>query len=901
MMKIFRRPWVIVAVITVITIFFALQLPRAELDNNIVHFMPEDNPARLTIKHLDETFGERVVVFIGLERVYGTVFDRDFLLRIRDFTKAAENIELIKGIDSIISTQYISGEGDRIIVSDLVPEDFSGTDGEIRELKKRIASWDLYQGAIVSDDLLATQLVVTLDAGSEKQGTPEVQRALTEIRALARELFDGFSEVYMAGQPIISMTLTQSMRSDVVVLIPLVIIVILVVLFLSLRRLAFVTLTLLTVVIAVVWAVGAMPLLGVKLSILSSVLPVILIAVGSAYGIHVVTHYAEDTKNRTLTRNEHRELIFSLVRKLIKPVFLAALTTFAGFVSLCFTTVLPIREFGIFSSFGDLVSFAVAITLIPAVLIIRGPKTITPARQRKDRMSGILGRVLMTIAGKKGLVLTLTVIVLGVSSYGLSKVVVDSALVEFFWEYTDVRRSDRFIREHFGGSKQITLSVEADTTEVMLSPEVLKAVDSLSAYLTERVPLAGKVMGFTDMIKRMNQLFNIDESPDGLRPIAPVPAFTAAEEGRFGFDGIADTIASAGSGFGFGFDETAADDNFGFGNVDSTASADTLYIEENISQPPHSPARYTAADILSLLDTARGKHANMTANELVRELERLTNYGGFSYYEIPADPARYAKKNTAELQRLIANYLVLLAGEIEDYANDPLEPTAIKTIVQVRSPWQEDVDTVVNTINAYVAANFPQNVRVVIGGSAMAEGALSKLVIQSQIASIIISIVIVFIIIALSNRSLAAGFIAAVPLSLAILCNFALMGFLGIKINLGTALISGLAVGIGIDYTIHFIEFFKHEYRSGGDFLRRTFIGSGKAIVINALSVGAGFGILAFSRFRIIAQLGTLIMFSMLITAIVSLTVIPALLTIIKPKFIYGANRNQESAGRTSE
>jgi len=70
-------------------------------------------------------------------------------------------------------------------------------------------------------------------------------------------------------------------------------------------------------------------------------------------------------------------------------------------------------------------------------------------------------------------------------------------------------------------------------------------------------------------------------------------------------------------------------------------------------------------------------------------------------------------------------------------------------------------------------------------------------------------------------------------------------------------------------------------------FLRRTYIGCGKAIMINALSVGAGFGVLALSQFKIIAELGALIALSMLITALISLTVIPALLTVIKPRFIY--------------
>jgi predicted RND superfamily exporter protein len=103
-------------------------------------------------------------------------------------------------------------------------------------------------------------------------------------------------------------------------------------------------------------------------------------------------------------------------------------------------------------------------------------------------------------------------------------------------------------------------------------------------------------------------------------------------------------------------------------------------------------------------------------------------------------------------------------------------------------------------------------------------------------------------------------------------------------------MIASLSVGIGIDYTIHFIEAFKREYGAGGDYLYRTFASSGKAILINAVSVGAGFCVLAFSRFRILAQFGALVALSMAISAAVSLTVIPVLLTTVKPKFIYRQN-----------
>jgi predicted RND superfamily exporter protein len=442
--------------------------------------------------------------------------------------------------------------------------------------------------------------------------------------------------------------------------------------------------------------------------------------------------------------------------------------------------------------------------------------------------------------------------------YGLSKVIIDNAVVEFFQNETDISRSDRFIREHFGGSKDLNLVIQTDTTEELLHPDVLQAVDDLSVYLTEQVPAAGKVVGFTDIIKRINQVFYVGESPEGLQP---VNSFVGTDSFGFG-------------DFGFGFSDFGFDDD---------------YIETPKQDGSYSLAQYNTADLIGFLDKAAGKSPHLSGNDLVRELKRLTNYEGMAYYEIPTDPKRYGKETPEELQRLIANYLVLLAGDDDSgYANDPLEPTAIRTMVQLRTVGNKDSQAVIDTIKEYIAVNFPKNAEVIIGGGITYEMAVTDLIFNSQLISIFVSVLIVFLIVAFSNKSLIAGFIGAVPLTLAILCNFAVMGFLGIKLSLGTALISSLAVGIGIDYTIHFIEFFKHEYQSGKPaFLRRTFIGCGKAIMINALSVGAGFGVLAFSQFRIIAQLGALIALSMLITAFVSLTVIPALLMTIKPKFIY--------------
>jgi predicted RND superfamily exporter protein len=869
-----------VIVIALITVFFALQLPGVRMDNNIMSFLPGDLPERIIAKHFEAEYGDSLAIMVGLERRFGTVFEGDFLSRVRAFNEAVEALDLVKDTNSLLSTQYITSDSESIMVTDLVGDDFSGTGEEIAELKRRIDSWDMYRGSLVSDDLSSTQVVIRLNVPSDRAGEPEVMAALAEIRRLAKELFAGFAVVYTAGQSVVSATLTESALTDMAFLIPLTVLVLLVVLVLSFRRFSFVTLPLLTVIIAAIWSIGAMPLFGIKLTLLSVILPVILMAVGSAYGIHMVSHYQDEIRRAAFTAGEHRAFVLGLVRKLLKPVFLAALTTFAGFVSFCFAPLYTMREFGIFAGFGVMAAFAVAMTLVPAILLLRGPGKPRPAGSKttgdtQGAFAHTPADAMTAVVQKRALVLTATALVIVLSIAGTFKVVIDNSMVEFFSADSEVNRGDRFIRERFGGSAQLIVSVEADDTQTLLSPDVLGALDRLCVYLTERVPMVGKVTGFTDMVKRMNQMFNVDEPPEGIRGL---PRNTPDE-----------TAAGA-----FGFGELGAFGDFGFEDGDG---------EDPVTAAPEPPRGADAAAPASsgtpitfaMMSGAAGKRADMSANELARELKRMTNYEGYSYYEIPTDPARYGKQSKEELQRLVANYLVLLAGDSDgNFSNDPLEPTAIETIVLVNSQWQEEAKHVTRAIHDYVAANFPKNARVLVGGGAAQEGALARLVVSSQTISILVSVLMVLVIVALSNRSLAAGLIAALPLSIAIMCNFGVMGFLGITLNMATAMIASLAVGIGIDYTIHFIEAFKGEYGAGGDYLRRTFATSGKAILINALSVGASFGALTFSRFRVIAQFGGLVALSMLVSAVVSLTVIPVLITTVRPKFIYDQTRRRE-------
>ncbi|MDR2376347.1 MAG: MMPL family transporter [Treponema sp.] len=849
-----------------------------KLDNNNIRFVPADDPARITSSYIDDVFGSSIFILVGLERKYGTVFDGPFLNHVRDYVEQIEQIGMVGKIYSIVNADYLYGDGESVFAEPLIPADFTGTGEEIAELRKRLLSWDIYEDALVSDDLTATQILVPLNLTEENYGSSELAREYMKVRNIAHSSFEGLADVYVTGIPVIASTINEAVVQDMGLMIPLVILVVIVIVFIPFRRMGATILSLVSVLVAVIWSIGAMPLFDIKLSVISTVLPVILIAMGSSYGLHIVIHYIEDRglKGTSMTEQEYYDMVMAMVRRTGKPIFLAALTTFASFVSFCFTRVVPVREFGFFASFGVMVSFLITVTLVPAILLIRGPKplkefhpahggaTLIPGKNdtARNRMAGFF----CALASRKVAVLCGIIVVAVFSLYGASKIVIDNVLVEYFKTSTDIYQSDKFIREKFGGSKILSVVVEAESPEILLHPDSLAALDRLGTYLEHRVPEVGNVMGFTDLIKRVNQVQNTGASPEGIAagPSSPDPGnlifwdFDSDEQNYTEAEEIPDFPAPV------------------FGPAVSEPIGERVY---------------SIDEIAGLLDRASmsGLSRSVSANELVREFERLVNYEGYSYYEIPQDPARYGKAGKEELTDLIFSYLLLLSGDISSYANDPLEPTSIKITVQMKTTGQEDTNRGVQEIRRFVEANFPKNLNVIVGGSAIVEGTTNVLVVQSQLISVIISIIAMFVIMSVSYRSLAAGGIAIIPLSILILANFAAMGFLKIKLNLATAMISSVSIGVGIDYTIHFIEAYKQEYKlSGGtgDFLRRAYYVSGTAILVDTLSVGLGFAVLWFSNFIVLRDFGLLVCLAMMISALSGLIIVPALLGVIKPKFI---------------
>ncbi len=878
MHRLFRFPRLIVALILAVTVFFAFHLPDAELDNNIFSFVPNDHPDNLAMDEVEEVFGTTVPMAVGIEFPRGSIFDVTAVQLVSELTEAFEELENVGEVTSLSNMDYIEGTEEGMEVMPLL-SGFEGTEQEIREVKNRLLSWEIYDNFLYSDDFRATQILigVDLDIGADRR-----EQLYFDVKGILADYQAPEVDFYLAGEPVISVLLSTNMRSDLATLIPLVLVVVLVVLYAFFRRIGGVLLPTITVVVSAVWTIGAMALLGVSLSLVATVIPVLLVAVGSAYGIHVVNHFYEE-----LPSPEPQGAVLRTLKAVGRPVLLAGVTTVIGFGALATSEVEPMRSFGIFTAFGVAVALVVALTLIPALLLLWPPKTGRAPRKASGRAEERALRYSALLIRRRGPILAGALVVSVVAAWGASRLVVDNELIGYFTPASEIQVSDRFLRERFGGTRTFDIEVAGEKNGALTQPEVLIAMDRMARYLTERYPeKIARIVGYPTFVKRMNQVMHVGSPApvaggETVAPASDPPGAALSEDTSSG------ELPSFFSGGGFGGE---------FGGQDLPA-ADEPGPEKPGAAEPGAP-ELTPGDesaprdgVAALLAEALGgaDRADLSARELVSLVGRETNYQGAAYYEIPSEPRRYGLETAEELSNLVSQYLLVYSGSLDEWADDPLEPRRGRMLVQLGTTGNLFTEELVREIDDYVEAEFPPGYRVRSAGFSIVEMAITRLISRAQIYSIAVSLTLVFLVVALTFRSLVAGFFGIVPIGITILVNFGVMGFAGINLDVSTAMVASIAIGIGIDYTIHFLSSYHRERRRSGDAEEAAFrvlSTTGKAIFFNAGSVAAGFAVLLLSNFVPLRYLGLLIALTMLVSGVAAVTILPVLLEVINPRFM---------------
>ena len=924
----------VIVVVAAITVFFVFQLKNLRMQNDIREYMPHESGSYQRLLETEDVFGSTVVTGVSLETSGPTIFTKENLDAIRKITEEAENLDNVSDVQSLTNIDYLQDEDGTLVAGALLDEDtWDGSAEAVGQVRDRVADWsDLYDHVIISEDERSTQMQVTLKTGASKA---EKRAMLKDLRKVLDEATEGTTLSYrMYGDTILDEQAEYMMVEDLRNLIPLVILVVLLSLLFSFHTLDGTLLPLLTVLISTVWAVGIMAMLDMPFTIVSSIIPVALIAVGSAYGIHVLTHFyvALDDRDKSvpLTRDSYQDLIAASLKEVMPAVLMAALTTMAGFISMMSSPIEPLHSFALFTAVGVGFALLLSITFIPCYLSLKRldkvdtrsklMEKLTKKMEAKQAASGhklnnggfFYGQY-QFFAGTKARLSAFIGFMLIVSIVGLKLLVVDTSFVNYFPSDGKVRQDITFADDNFAGTNGLYLTIRAPEGQKAYNVDMLKPLDDMQTYLTSKYPDIGKMVSFSTFVKKMNQVMHAPvleaQADEGDASFVDdggaLPGFDDAEA-LPSFDD-SEAVPSFDEGDAVpSFDEGEAVPSFGdeggvpsFGDDAATEEepADE-YVDPNVAFAQDLSKQRSTVEMLDLLHDAYikagGKHA--TVEGMVSELEKSMNYRGMNYYEVPDDMSKYPATTREDLSFVVAQYLTMIGGSLDQFINDPNEPTATRVQIQLKTHSTNVTKHIIKDAEDFAAKYFPEGYTIDAEGPGEIESAMTDMVINSQIQSLVFSLLCVIVILTVNFHSLWAGLLGAVPLAFTILLNYMLMGFLGINLDLVTSIIASVAVGVGIDYTIHFMQTFheesiteetEHEGNVNYELAtRETFKKSGSGIVTNALAVGLGFLVLCLSQFVVLRNIGILVAIVMFTSSFLALTVIPGLFNEHHPKFL---------------
>ena len=264
--------------------------------------------------------------------------------------------------------------------------------------------------------------------------------------------------------------------------------------------------------------------------------------------------------------------------------------------------------------------------------------------------------------------------------------------------------------------------------------------------------------------------------------------------------------------------------------------------------------------------------------QVVRKMNKATHNG---------DPAFDAIPDTREA---IAQLFLLysMGGSTEDFERlVDFEYQHAVLSVRVSSLATSEIHHIVEHIQHKVDGDFA-GMKVTIGGFGTVFADLVDAVVTGQVSSLLLSMVVVAVQDALVFVSIEAGLWSMIPLLVAVPMLFGLMGFSGIELNVVTAMLSSIMIGVGVDYTIHFLWRYREVRRSGETqekAIRETLATVGRGVVFNALSVMAGFSVLFLSNFLPVRFFGFLVVVSIAGCLLAALFLMPPLVLLFRPRF----------------
>ncbi len=506
-----KHKWIILAVSILIGAGSLILLPRTKVDPDIRNYIPATIQSKIATDKIEEVFGGQDLALILFSD--SDILKKDNLDQIRAIDRSISRISGVSSRISPFTVKSIRGEDGMMVADPLIRKLSSGEEEEAK-LKEDIIHNHFARDVVISSDMTTAAITATINPSvSEKETLARIDSAIKAA--------PGRAAINTGGLPYLRQNLIRDVSRDAAILVPLALLIMLVVLRINLRSWKSVFKPFSVVVISTLFSLALMPLAGWKLSIISVLLPVILIAVANNYGIYLVARFEELSDQ--YPQASKRELTGILFKSLNMPILFSGLTTIAGILGLLAHSIIPARQIGALAAAGVTLALIMSLMLIPSLITV-GAKERNTFRGNRNRIT-VSARILTYLSGQvikhSGKILAVSAICVIAISAGIAFLRIDTNVEDYFSKHHQVRRTSKLINTKFGGSQTISVMIGGDIKD----PRVLKAIDGLTNRLGQEKGV-GNVFSISQVVREMsraifsNTEYGYDRIPDTREAVA---------------------------------------------------------------------------------------------------------------------------------------------------------------------------------------------------------------------------------------------------------------------------------------------------------------------------------------------------------------------------------------------
>jgi len=498
----------LIVLLAVFTVFMGYQAKDIEMHYDFAKAVPDSDPDMIFFQNFRKLFGEDgniVAVGIRDSAIYQS-------LNFRRFKYLSEEFGSLNGVNDVISLPLIQrlkkNTREKIFELEPIFPDIPEDQQQLDSLLALAKDQKFYSGQIFNEE--NGTLVILISINKEVLNSKK-RIVLTEDIIEAGDKFSKATglELHYAGLPFVRSIIADQVKKEMIMFLILSVLISGLILLFFFKSWNAVVFPMVIIGVVVVWVLGTIALMGHKITLLSGLIPPVIVVIGIPNSIYLLNKYHHEYE----THGNKMMAISRVTRKIGLVTLITNFTTAVGFLVLGFTDIIILKEFGIVAGINIMATFVVSMILIPGVFSMLPPPSYKELKHLKLKLiSNILNGLDLLVHRHKYAVFTISGIIVAISLYGLNQVYSVSYMVDDIPEDNKIKKDLIFYENNFNGIMPLEIIVDTGVKKGVTNLKNLKKIEEFENFLESHKDIS-KPVSVISFIKASRQAF-YNNNPD---------------------------------------------------------------------------------------------------------------------------------------------------------------------------------------------------------------------------------------------------------------------------------------------------------------------------------------------------------------------------------------------------